>query len=660
MSSPPETDKQDLSASMNQKQGALSTEGFDCPANGALQTEWTIGEDRGSEDRQGRAGSEETDDRRATPGTKTVGEGLVKDGGHEQDTGPSVEDSRRDGESFNGSADTAGTVVESPKKTKKKAGGQAAPKVRAKTVRKSEVGGEKGPSDAKQKPRTRGSTASPAARTLASTLSAATMDHDESGDEPLATSLLLSPMSEAPDVIVDSLGNATMEARVEKEYGINLDMSSVSKVVQVASKLKKTAIAVGGWQMEMRNAFRDETSTLRQDLSKLEERVARVEKGQVGSEKAGEFVLRPELVLLKSRVQNVEKVALKMPTGSEIDGRLAVALKGVKEDMAGTCSGIQGEMRALRGIVKNDVKVVSKEARDDGRAVRAELKGEIQRVTAATKESLKEIQGRLRQETESRCNEQKKKAEAYTAKVEDVVKDLMARIEVLERQNRELEGKNRDLEQRVERVAQEKRQEEEAQVERMSERAREVMGYGAQRKRLGEDEMTDEGRSGKFPRGNSAESVHDMGGRGNEWSTDNRGSGHNDYRRNDSHTRGNYQHDQQNQGYGAPLPRLARPPAFAPTAPARDKQELKLAIGVFRGQYATAGMGDQIALIAKSVPRSVIPRDVRRDEYRFGVLVMTFRSYHDRDAFTREWSAGYKNSPSEQEGLKLRGIGEDF
>ncbi|KAJ3897167.1 hypothetical protein F5879DRAFT_113290 [Lentinula edodes] len=274
------------------------------------------------------------------------------------------------------------------------------------------------------------------------------------------------------------------------------------------------------------------------DLSKLEERVARAEKGRAGSEKVGEFVLRPELVLLKSRVQNVEKVALKMPTGSEIDGRLAVALKGVKEDIAETCGGIHGEMRALRGIVKNDVKVVSKEGRDEGRAVRAELKVEIQRVTAVTKESLKEMQGRLRQEMESKCNEQKKKAEAYTAKVEDVVKDLVARIEVLERQNRELEGKNRDLERRVERVAQEKRQEEEAQVERMSERAREVMGYGAQRKRLGEDEMVYEGRSGKFPRGNGAESVHDMGGRGSEWSNDNRGSGQKDYRRNDSHTRG--------------------------------------------------------------------------------------------------------------------------
>ncbi|KAJ4478845.1 hypothetical protein C8J55DRAFT_561212 [Lentinula edodes] len=320
-----------------------------------------------------------------------------------------------------------------------------------------------------------------------------------------------------------------------------------------------------------------------------------------------------------------------MPTGSEIDGRLAVALKGVKEDIAETCGGIHGEMRALRGTVKNDVKIVSKEARDDGKAVRAELKGEIQRVTTVTKESLKEMQGQLRQETESKCNEQKKKAEAYTVKVEDVVKDLVARIE----------GGTR----------------EEAQVERMSERAREVMGYGAQRKRLGEDEMAYEGHSGKFPRGNGAESVHNMGGRGSEWSNDNRGSGQKDYRRNDSHTRGNYQQDQ---GYGAPLPRLAQPPASAPTAPARDKKELKLAIGVFQGQYATAGVGAQIALIAKLVPRSVIPGDIRRDEYRFGVLVMTFRSYNDRDAFTREWSAGYKNSLSKREGLKLRGMGEDF
>ncbi|KAJ3859166.1 hypothetical protein EV359DRAFT_68398, partial [Lentinula novae-zelandiae] len=102
MSSPPETDKQDLAASMNQKQGVLSTEGFDCPANGALRTEWTVGEDRGSEDRQGLDGSEETNDGKATPEMKTVGEGLVKNGGHEQDTGPIGEDGRRDGESFNG------------------------------------------------------------------------------------------------------------------------------------------------------------------------------------------------------------------------------------------------------------------------------------------------------------------------------------------------------------------------------------------------------------------------------------------------------------------------------------------------------------------------------------------------------------------------------
>ncbi|KAJ3861013.1 hypothetical protein EV359DRAFT_66851, partial [Lentinula novae-zelandiae] len=432
MPSPPETNEHDLPASASQKQGALATEGLDRPANGTLQTEWIVGEDRGSEDRQGLAGSEETDARRVTPETKTAREGQVIDGGHEQDTGLSVEDGRRDGESLTESAENGGTVVESPKKTKKKAGVQAAPKAKAKPARKSEVGGEKGPLDMKQKPRTRGSTASPAARPLASTRSAATIDHEDSGDEPLTTSLLLSPMSEGLEVTVDSL-------------------------------VKKMAITVGGRQMEMRNAFRDEMSTLRQDLGKLEERVARAESGRSGSDKAGEVVLRPELVMLKSRVQNVEKVALKMPTGSEIEGRLAVALKGVKEDFAETCGGIQGEMRALRGIVKNDVKVVSKEARDDGRAVRAELKSEIQRVTAATKESLKEMQGRLRQETESKCNEQRKKAEVYTAKMEDVVKDLVARIEVLERQNRELEGKNRDLEHRVERVAQEKRQEEEAQ-----------------------------------------------------------------------------------------------------------------------------------------------------------------------------------------------------
>ncbi|KAJ3809591.1 hypothetical protein F5876DRAFT_77630 [Lentinula aff. lateritia] len=214
---PPEMNKQDLSTSTNQKQGALLTEGLDRPANGTLQTVWTVGEDRDSEDRQGLAGSEETDDWRAAPKTKTVGEGLNL--------------------------------------------------------------------------RTHGLTASPAARPLAPTISAATMDHDESGDEPLTTSLLLSPMSEGPEVIVDSLGNMTMETRMEKKYGIDLDMTLVSKVVQVASKLKKTTITVGGWQMEMWNAFRDETSTLRQDLGKLEEQVAKAEKGQAGSDKAGEFVL---------------------------------------------------------------------------------------------------------------------------------------------------------------------------------------------------------------------------------------------------------------------------------------------------------------------------------------------------------------------------------
>ncbi|KAJ3803817.1 hypothetical protein F5876DRAFT_71146, partial [Lentinula aff. lateritia] len=338
MPSPPETDEHDLSASASQQQGVLSTEGLDRPANGTLQTEWTVGEDRGSEDRQGLAGSEETDVRRATPETKTVGEGLVTDGGHGQDSGLSVEDGQRDGESLTGSADNAGTVVELPKRTKKKVGVLAAPKAKAKPARKSEVGGEKGPLDMKQKLRTRGSTASPAARLLASTRSAATIDHEDSGDEPLTTSLLLSPMSEGLEVTVDSLGNMTMEVHVEKEFGIDLDMTLVSKVVQVASKLKKMAIAVGGRQMEMRNVFRDETSTLRQDL-------------------AGEVVLRPELVILKRRVQNVEKVALKMPTGSEIEGRLAVALKEVKEDLAETCGRIQEEMRALRGIVKNDVKV---------------------------------------------------------------------------------------------------------------------------------------------------------------------------------------------------------------------------------------------------------------------------------------------------------------
>ncbi|KAJ3884908.1 hypothetical protein GG344DRAFT_83366 [Lentinula edodes] len=379
-------------------------------------------------------------------------------------------------------------------------------------------------------------------------------------------------MSEGLEVIVDSIGNTTMGVRVEKEYGIDLDMTSVLKVVQVASRLKKTTIAVGGWQMEIRNAFRDETSTLHQDLGKLEERVARVEKGQAGSDKAGE--------------------TWEMLTGGDIDGRLALALKGVKGDLAETCGGINREMRALQEIVKNNVKVVSKEARDNGQA------------------------GQLRQEMESKCNEQKEKAEAYTTKVEDVVKDLVVRIKVLERQNRELDDKNRDFERRVERVAQEKRQKEEAQVERMSERVREVIGDGAQRKRLGEDEMAYEGHSGKLPHGNSAERTID-----------------------------------------GMILTLA---GIISMIKSRDKQELKLAIGVFRGQYATAGVGDQIALIAKSVPTSVIPGDLRRDDYRFGVLVMTFRSYTDRDAFTQEWSAGYKNSLSEREGLKLQGIGEDF
>ncbi|KAH7878277.1 uncharacterized protein C8R40DRAFT_1167698 [Lentinula edodes] len=225
------------------------------------------------------------------------------------------------------------------------------------------------------------------------------------------------------------------------------------------------------------------------------------------------------------------------------------------------------------------------------------------------------------------------------------LKDLVARMEKLERETHELEAKNRDLENRVDRMAHVGRQEEEAQVERMSERAREVTGYGAHQKRMGEEETVYDSRSGKVPRGNYAESVHDMGGRGN---------GHRDFRQNESHTRGSYQH---NRAYGMPPPRLGQP---APTAPAKDKQDLRLAIGVFRGQYATATVGEQIALIAQTVPRSFIPSDARRDDYRFGLLVMTFRSYNDRDAFTQEWSAHYKNSLLEWEGLKLRGIGEDF
>ncbi|KAJ3867158.1 hypothetical protein EV359DRAFT_78881 [Lentinula novae-zelandiae] len=179
MPSPPETNEHDLPASASQKQGALATEGLDRPANGTLQTEWIVGEDRGLEDQQGLTGSKETDTRRVTPETKTAREGLVINGGHEQDTGLSVEDGRRDGENLTKSAENGGTVVESPKKTKKKAG------VQAKPAQKSEVGGEKGPWDMKQKPRTRGSTASPAARPLASTRSAATIDHEDLGDEPL-------------------------------------------------------------------------------------------------------------------------------------------------------------------------------------------------------------------------------------------------------------------------------------------------------------------------------------------------------------------------------------------------------------------------------------------------------------------------------------------
>ncbi|KAJ4484993.1 hypothetical protein C8J55DRAFT_559154 [Lentinula edodes] len=412
---------------------------------------------------------------------------------------------------------------------------------------------------------------------------------------------------------------------IRDKYGIDLDMSSVSKVIQVASKLKKTAIAVGGRQMEVCSEFRNETTTLRRDMGKLEERVVKAEKGRAGGEKtAGDSVQRQEMVQLKSRVQNLEKVALKLPTGSEIDVRVATAISQAKEEIAGMCKGVQGEMRALRGVVKNDVKIVSKEARDEGKA---------------------EMKGQMRLEMENKSNEQRKKAEAYTAKVEDMVKDLVARMEKLERETCELEAKNRDLENRVDRMAHEGRQEEEAQVERMSERAREVTGYGAHQKRMGEEETVYDSRSGKVPRGNYAESVHDMGSRGN---------GHRDFRQNESHTRGSYQH---NRAYGMPPPRLGQ---LAPTAPAKDKQDLRLAIGVFRGRYATATVGEQIALIAQTVPRSFIPSDARRDDCRFGLLVMTFRSYNDRDAFTQEWSAHYKNSLLEREGLKLRGIGEDF
>ncbi|KAJ3899231.1 hypothetical protein F5879DRAFT_1062121 [Lentinula edodes] len=96
------------------------------------------------------------------------------------------------------------------------------------------------------------------------------------------------------------------------------------------------------------------------------------------------------------------------------------------------------------------------------------------------------------------------------------------------------------------------------------------------------------------------------------------------------------------------------------TAPAKDKQDLRLAIGVFQGQYATATVGEQIALIVQTVLRSFIPSNARRDDYRFGLLVTTFRSYNDRDAFMQEWSTHYKNSLLRREGLKLWGIGEDL
>ncbi|KAJ3915999.1 hypothetical protein F5877DRAFT_69424 [Lentinula edodes] len=537
----PEMDKQDLSALTNQKQRALSTEGFDGPVNGALQTEWTVGEDRGSEDRQGLAGSEDTKVRRATPKTKTMGEGLVKD---------------------------------VAKKDKEKGWGAGSAKGEGKNS--AEVGSGRGDGPIGREAKTADAWIDCLSGSQNACLNnVSSNDHDESGDKPLATSLLLSPMSEGPEVIVDSLKNATMEAHVEKDYGIDLDMSSVSKVVQVVSKLKKTAIAVGGWQMEMWNVFRDKTSTLCQDLSKLEERVARAEKGQAGSEKAGEFILQP------------------CKTWVRIDFRIVAEVSSERESSRWSVSpgsgGRGGCPQALEGVTEKRYIVQryldQDNRRDEDRSREAEIR----------KQRVREIHIVSRYKGTGTGPMQKG--------VQEVNKGTSRNL-----------GNMRQV---IKRVAQEKRQEEEAQVERMLERAREVMGYGAQRKRLGEDKMVYEGHSGKLPHGNSAE---------------------------------NYQHDQ---GYRAPLPHLAQPPAFAPTAPARNKQELKLAIGEFRGQYATAGVGDQIVLIAKSVlrsviprdVRSVIPRDVRRDDYQFGVLVMTFQSYHDRDAFTREWSAGYKNSP---------------
>ncbi|KAJ3809713.1 hypothetical protein F5876DRAFT_66243 [Lentinula aff. lateritia] len=99
-------------------------------------------------------------------------------------------------------------------------------------------------------------------------MSAATVDTEELGDEPLTTSLLLFPMSEGPKGIVDPLQNLPMEAQGREG------------VIQVASKLKKTVITVGGQQMEVWTEFWNKTTTLQCDMSKLEEQVVKAEMGR--------------------------------------------------------------------------------------------------------------------------------------------------------------------------------------------------------------------------------------------------------------------------------------------------------------------------------------------------------------------------------------------
>ncbi|KAJ3861101.1 hypothetical protein EV359DRAFT_66773 [Lentinula novae-zelandiae] len=130
------------------------------------------------------------------------------------------------------------------------------------------------------------------------------------------------------------------------------------------------------------------------------------------------------MVQLKNKVQNLEKVALKSPMGSKTDVRVTAALNEVKEKIAGMCKGVQGKMRALQGMVKNDVKIVSREARDEGKVVCRELKGDIQQAAAGAKEGMKDMRGQMRLEMDNKSNKQWKIVEVYTAKVEDVVKDL--------------------------------------------------------------------------------------------------------------------------------------------------------------------------------------------------------------------------------------------